>query len=215
MSKSGMKVVALGQQKGGVGKSAAAINLACQAIAAGHKAAIVDLDSEQGTTRKWRERRNGTEQPVVVTATAADLEEKLAKLKADGAQWVFLDLPGRASHVASAGFKESDLVIIPCRPLDVDVEASFDTIERVQRAKIKYAYLMNIAPGNQDKARARQVAGILRAHGHTVAEPIIVQRIEVPDGISAGQGVNEFRPKSESSKEFAELFAWIKKETSK
>jgi chromosome partitioning protein len=215
MSKSGMKVVALGQQKGGVGKSAAAINLACQAIAAGHSAAIIDLDSEQGTTRKWRERRNGTEQPVVVTANAGDLASKLAELKAAGVEWVFLDLPGRAAHVASVGFKESNLVVIPCRPLDVDVEASFDTIERVKAAGIKYAYLMNIAPGNQDKARARQVAGILRAHGHAVAEPIIVQRIEVPDGISAGLGVNEFRPKSESGKEFADLFKWIAKEIKK
>lgn len=215
MSKGEMKVVALGQQKGGVGKSAAAINLACQAVAAGHKAAIVDLDSEQGTTRKWRERRNGTEQPSVVSADASSLDAALEALRGQGVEWVFLDLPGRAAHVASAGFKGSHLVLIPCRPLDVDVEASFDTIDRVRRAKVKYAYLMNIAPGNQDKARARQVAGILRAHGHTVADAIIVQRIEVPDGISAGQGVNEFRPKSESNKEFAELFAWIKKETEK
>lgn len=212
MAKTQMKVVALGQQKGGVGKSAVAINLACQAVAAGHKAAIIDLDTDQGTTRKWRERRNGDEQPVVLSADSSTLEAQLDALRKLGTEWVFLDLPGRAAHVASAGFKLSDMVIIPCRPLDIDVEASLDTVERVTRAQKAYAYLMNIAPSQNDMQRAKQARGFLRAHGHGVAEPIIVQRIEVPDAIAAGKGVNEYRPRSASTREFLELFDWIAKE---
>jgi chromosome partitioning protein len=215
MAKSEMKVVALGQQKGGVGKSAAAINLACQAIAAGHKAAIIDMDSDQGTTRKWRERRNGKDQPDVSTGTVGDLEQTLQRLKAAGTDWVFLDLPGRAAHVASAGIKASDIVIIPCRPVDVDIEASIDTVTRVTRGGKRYAYLMNIAPSQNDMQRAKQAAGFLRAHGHAVADPIIVQRIEVPDAIAEGLGVNEYKPKSTSAKEFADLFAWLVKEVRK
>lgn len=210
-----MRVIALGQQKGGVGKSAAAINLACQAVAAGHSAAIVDLDTDQGTTTRWHQRRENKEQPLVVAGTAANLPDTLKQLQSQGIEWVFLDLPGRAAHVASAGFKAASLVIIPCRPLEVDIEASLDTVERVKRGGVPYAYLMNIAPSAQDKKRAKQVASLLRAHGHEVADPIIVQRVEVPDAISEGLGVSEYRPKSESGKEFAELFAWIAREASK
>lgn len=215
MAKAATRVIALGQQKGGVGKSAAAINLACQAVAAGHKAALIDLDYEQGTTRKWSERREGKDQPIVITATAGDLEAKLEKLRADGVEWIFLDLPGRAAHVASAGFQASDLVIIPCRPLDVDVEASLDTVERVTRGGGRYAYLMNIAPSQNDMQRAKQAAAFLRAHKHTVAGPIVVQRTEVPDAIAEGLGVNEYRPRSASTGEFADLFKWIVDEVRK
>jgi chromosome partitioning protein len=129
--------------------------------------------------------------------------------------WVFLDLPGRAAHIASAGIKAADLVIIPCRPVDVDIEASLDTVSRVTRGGKKYVYLMNIAPSQNDMQRAKQAAGFLRAHGHGVADPIIVQRIEVPDAIGEGLGVNEFKPKSTSAKEFAELFGWLAKELRK
>ncbi len=209
------KVISLGQQKGGVGKSAAAINLACQAVAAGHKAAVVDLDAEQGTTRRWAERRGDKPEPLVRVGTAAELDGFLIELLGLGVEWVFLDLPGRSAHVLSAGFQRSDLVIIPCRPLDIDIEASLDTVERVKRGGGRYAYLMNIAPSAQDKQRAKQVANLLRAHGHQVAEPIIVQRVEVPDAIAHGLGVNEFRPKSHSTDEFSQLFKWLVKETTK
>ncbi len=204
-----MHIIALGQQKGGVGKSAASINLACQAVAAGHKAAVLDMDSEQGTSSKWRERRNGKDQPVVLAANAMTLQPQLGVLKTLGTEWVFLDLPGRAHPISGAGIVAAELVIVPCRPLDVDVEASLEIVERANRTKKPYAYLMNIAPGQQDQKRAKQVASFLRAHGHDVARPIIVQRIEVPDAIADGLGVNEYKPRSASATEFKALFDWI------
>lgn len=216
MPKAEMRVVALGNQKGGVGKSAMAINLACQAAAAGHKVAILDMDAEQGTASKWAERRNGHAREVIIrSADVSNLAALLAQMLQLGVGWVLLDLPGRATTIAGAGFVASDLVLIPCRPLEVDIEASVDTVARVSRAGKKYAFVMNIAPSSNDMLRARNVQGFLRAHGHTVAGPIIVQRIEVPDAIVTGQGVNEFKPNSKSSAEFADLFAWLKKEVKK
>lgn len=216
MPKAEMRVIALGNQKGGVGKSAACINLACQAAAAGLNVAILDMDGEQGTSLKWSDRRNGhATQITVASADVANLKRTLDGLRETHAEWVFIDLPGRATTIASAGFMASDLVLIPCRPLDVDIEASVDTVSRVSRANKKYAFLMNIAPSSNDMLRARMMQGFLRSHGHSVANPIIVQRIEVPDAIANGEGVNEFKPSSKSNQEFADLFAWLKKEVRK
>jgi chromosome partitioning protein len=156
-------------------------------------------------------RRNGKDQPTVLPANAVTLAANLEALKDQGVEWVFLDLPGRAHPIAGAGMREAELVIIPCRPLDVDIEASLDTVHRCNRSKKPYAYLINIAPSQQDQKRAKQIASFLRAHGHQVAEPIIVQRVEVPDAIADGLGVNEAKPKSPSAKEFADLFKWIAK----
>lgn len=207
-----MKIIALGQQKGGCGKSATAINLATQAAAAGFKTVLIDLDSEQGTATKWAKRRNGSTPEIsVMTADAQSLPGIIQGLREGGADWVFLDLPGRSAPIASAGLMASDLIIVPCRPLDVDVEASGPTVSAAVRAKKPYAYLMNIAPPQGERLRARQVAKILEEAGQPVSPVIIVQRLEVPDGISMGKGVNEMRKGGESAQEFKDLFAWLKK----
>jgi chromosome partitioning protein len=204
-----MRVIALGQQKGGVGKSAAAINLACQAVAHGETAAIIDMDIDQATALKWGKRRNG-EPPLVESADVNKLPAVLKKLREAGTQWAFLDLPGRSAPVAGAGLMASDLVIVPCRPLDVDIEASVTTIRAAVRGNKRYAFLMNIAPSQADKKRARQVAEVLSQANHPVITPIIVQRTEVPDAIAIGKGANETDPNGRAAKEFAELFTWLK-----
>lgn len=206
------KVVALAQGKGGVGKSACSINLACQAVAAGKRAAIIDMDADQGTSLKWRSRRNGHDMPIVVRADASDLPDVLAKMKAEKVDWIFLDLPGRAAGILSAGLRIADFVLVPCRPLDVDIEASMSTIQATANIGKPYAYLMSIAPSQNDQKRARETAGFLRAHGHTVAPTVIVQRLIVPDAIRDGMGINEAKPDSESAAEFGELFKWLQKE---
>ena len=207
-----MKIVALGQQKGGVGKSAAAINLACQGVAAGLKVAIIDMDAEQATTTKWGKRRSGIEQPFVEAADAVSLHGILAKHRAAGVDWVFIDLPGRSAPIASAGLVAADFILVPCRPLDIDIEASVPTVQAARRANKAYAYLMNIAPPQIAAKRAQQVAGTLAALGHKVAPQIIIQRIAVPDAIAGGKAANEAEPHGKSAAEFKELFDWLKGE---
>jgi chromosome partitioning protein len=151
-------------------------------------------------------------QPEVLTGDAVKLESLLEVFRKKGVKWVFLDLPGRAHPISGAGMSAAELVIIPCRPLDVDIEASLDTVNRAKRSKKPYAYLMNIAHCQSDKKQAKKVGSLLRAAGHPVVGAIIVQRVDVPYAIADGLGVNEANPNSPSDKEFAELFKWIAKE---
>ncbi len=207
-----MRIVSLGQQKGGVGKSAAAINLACQAIAAGAKAAVIDMDAEQGTSSKWGKRRAGKDAPIVTAANAVTLIPLLNDLRSQDVDWAFLDLPGRNAPIASAGLVASNLILIPVRPLDVDVEASVQTLQAAKRAKKAYAYVLNISPPQLDKKRARYFADTLKGMGHPVAPVIIVQRLIVPDSIAKGESADEADPKGESAAEFKALFDWLNKE---
>ena len=209
-----MHVIALGQQKGGVGKSAAAINLACQAVAARVKTILLDLDAEQGTAAKWGKRRNGRA-PLVGACDAYSLPSKLAEADKAGVEWVFLDLPGRSAPVSSAGMAAAELVIIPTRPLDVDVEASFSTAQAVRRAGRPYAYLINIAPPQVSSARAKAATEALRRAGHPVCPVVVIQRIQVADALAVGKGVNEIQGGDASSDEFAALFRWLRKEVAK
>ena len=205
-----MKVVALGQAKGGVGKSSIAINLACTATSSGQSAAIIDMDADQGTALKWASRRMGVPPPVG-QANAVTLTALLEKLKATKIQWVFLDLPGRAGPISSAGLRAAQMVLVPCRPHDIDVEASFSTVSAINGAGVKYAYLMSIAP-TTGAARTTAYAKALASAGHKVAPVCITQRMEVPDAIAAGKSAAEFDPKGKAAAEFRELFKWLKGE---
>lgn len=208
-----MRIVALAQQKGGVGKSAASINLACHAVAAKAKTALIDMDEDQATTLKWSKRRRGKKDaPFVCSANALTLKDLLIRLRGDGYEWTFIDLPGRNAAGANAGLLAADFVLVPCRPLDVDIEASVATVMTAKRAGKRYAYLMNIAPPQEDQLRANQVKGTLAALGHLVASTIIIQRLVVPDAIARGAAVIEEKPKSKSALEFQDLFEWLQEE---
>jgi chromosome partitioning protein len=208
-----MRIVTLAQQKGGVGKTTVCFNLATQAAARGKTAAILDMDVDQGSATKWGLRRKAAARAspeiAVYSAKSANLAAKLAELKTAGVDWVFLDLPGRDAPASSAGLKVADFILVPCRPLEDDVEPSLNTVGLIRRGGGKYAYLLNISPPQLDKARARKVAAELTKAGHLVSPVIIVQRIGVPDANAKGMGVNESSPASLSAVEYSDLFEWI------
>jgi chromosome partitioning protein len=208
-----MKIVAMGMQKGGVSKSTVAIHLACSAEKAGQRAAVIDMDSEQGTAVKWGARRKDRPGgPVVLASDVQKLTSDLSRLKADGIEWAFLDLPGRNAPMASAGLSAADYVLVPLRPLDVDLEASIDTVRAIKRAGKRYAYQLSICPPQVNASRARKFAAVLRDAGHPVSPVTIIQRIAVPDAVAQGSCVGEIEPEGASAAEFAALYQWLRSE---
>lgn len=78
-----------------------------------HKAALLDMDDRQHSSLNWSKRRNEA-QPVVMAMTAFKLQPTLAKLRQEGTDWIFIDLPGRDAPAANAGLAAADYVLIPC-----------------------------------------------------------------------------------------------------
>ncbi len=206
-----MRVIAIGQQKGGVGKSCAACNLACQAVAAGESAVIIDMDAGQDTAIKWGSLREGRE-PHVMRGDVRSLPHLLAELRKKKIKWAFVDLPGRLDTAAGVGISQADLVLIPCRPLPIDVDASISTMLTAQRAEKPFALFMNIVAPQTPKGRAEKMAQYLRENGQTVAPVHIMQRLAVPDAMAVGMGVNEYAPKSAANEEFRDLLNWVRKQ---
>jgi len=204
--------IVLAQQKGGVGKTSLAVNLACQAVAHGQKAAVIDMDVEQGSAAEWGRRRKeaGLGEPVVYTAHTNELDGRIAKLQ--NIDWIFIDSPGRDAPASSAALRVADITIIPCRPVEDDIGPSFKAVKLISRSNGRYAYIMNIAPPQAGRIRARKVGEELKSAGHPVSPIIIVQTMSVPDANAHGMGVNEYKPGSESAEDFSRLFAWIQGE---
>lgn len=202
-------IIALAQQKGGVGKSTLAIHMAVELTQRSIRVAIIDLDP-QGTAMKWRLRR-AAERPTVVSSEPARLSQTIA-LEAD-AEIILLDLPGRRSPGVNEGLRLSDFVIVPARPLDIDIEASFETIAACQRMKRRYAFAMtSVPPGGR---RAKQFTDMIRAKGLPVIPATVTELLAYPDAIAEGLGVSEWEPGGKAAAEISIFTTAVMKELRK
>ena len=125
------KIVAIANQKGGVGKTTTAVNLSSCVSALGKKVLIVDLDPQGNTTTGYgipkRSVEYGTYEVLIGKATAAQAIRKTefrtdvigSNTRLAGASLEMIDLPGRESRLrkALAGVqKDYDFIFIDCPP---------------------------------------------------------------------------------------------------
>src|SRR4029077_11090708 len=106
-----MKIVALIAQKGGVGKTTIAVNLA---VAAGVPAALFDLDQQESAVI-WADRRK-SEAPHVEFLTERRLPDALKAAERGKFELVIIDTPPAAGPQAFTAAQSADLLLIPCRP---------------------------------------------------------------------------------------------------
>lgn len=218
-----MRVIAVAQQKGGVGKSTLAIHIAAEAVRRGVRAVILELD-KQGTASFWASQRatagsahdlmkpveRAKLPPEVMKTESSSLDQMISALSGLGVALIVLDMPG--SHNASVGpaIRASDLVLIPTRPQETDISASAETLGTVLRLRKPYAYVITFVEGNG--ARAEDALLALEAEGHPVAKQFIWRRQVFADAISEGQTVTEREPKGKASEEIKSLYRWIEKQ---
>ena len=109
-----MPVIALLNQKGGVGKTTLSVNLAT-ALAQGHKVLLVDADP-QGSALDWsaqRENEGAIARFPVIGLPKETLHRELAPISLDY-EWVIIDGPPRVNKIERSAIVASDFVIIPC-----------------------------------------------------------------------------------------------------
>ena len=113
------KIVAIANQKGGVGKTTTAVNLSSCVSALGKKVLIVDLDPQGNTTTGYGipKRKATAAQAIRKTEFRTDVIGSNTRLA--GASLEMIDLPGRESRLrkALAGVqKDYDFIFIDCPP---------------------------------------------------------------------------------------------------
>lgn len=118
-------IISLISQKGGVGKSAVARLLAVEFTKAGWSVKIADLDPAQGTSAKWKARRDRAGvQPEIAVEKFRTLDRALRE--AERFDLLILDGPAHAEQGGRTMARASDLVLMPtCYGLD-DMEAQVE-----------------------------------------------------------------------------------------
>src|SRR5262249_35198464 len=125
-----MRVIVVGNEKGGAGKSTIAVHLAVALAHDGARVAIVDLDRrQQSTARFFPSRARWTEanhaelpHPTALgdVADAAALDAALG-VAADH-DFVVIDTPGADTELARAAHQRADMIVTPMNDSFVDFD---------------------------------------------------------------------------------------------
>lgn len=198
-----MKVISVLGQKGGSGKTTLTLSLAVAAHKANKSVAVIDLDP-QASACKWGDRRNAD--PVIISVQPARLRNVLATARANGADLVFIDTPGRLEQSAIAAAQEADLILIPCRPTIKDTETIETTISliRAARTKAKVAVVLNGVPARG--AQREQAEDAIRSMAIPVYPFYLSNRAAFTHADVLGQSAQEFEPSGQGAREIKEIY---------
>lgn len=143
------RIIVVGNEKGGSGKSTTAMHILIALLAEGGRIAAIDLDGKQRTLTRYLENRqafitkHGLKLPMPVhrVITESDLPLKTEAAADEAARFgaavdelsvdhdfILVDCPGSDTNLARVGHSHADLLVTPVNDsfIDVDLLASVD-----------------------------------------------------------------------------------------
>lgn len=212
-------IITIINQKGGVGKSTIALNLAAALSDNNHSVFVIDADP-QGTLSMWAKARarqtpSKIKSNISITQKSWSSEEILKLTQPPNYDFTIIDCGPANNKIAKATLVVSTLALIPISPSPLDIDSVRATIELIQQGaargavKLK-AYLLiskKIVGTNLGK-EARQACQMLKL---PVLKTEISQRIALCESAITGQSVLEYASNSMAAKEFIMLEKEVKK----
>ena len=201
-----MVAIALVSQKGGSGRTTIACHLGAIATASGYVTCIVDLDP-QATAAAWGDWRARGD-PAVITSPPTRLAKTLKDAKELGSQIAIIDTPPFAESAAHEAAKQSDLVLVPCRPRAFDLHSIKLTAELVNFARKPAFVIWNGVPHQASKLLADAVA-IIRQFDLKAAPVSLAERAIYHHSTAIGKVAAEVEPEGIGASEIEALWSWL------
>ncbi|WP_454885890.1 ParA family partition ATPase [Sphingomonas oryzagri] len=206
-------IVALLNQKGGVGKTTLALHLAGEWARAGARVLLIDADP-QASALDWSEQRShqGIDRLFGVVGLARDtLHRETAEL-ARSVDHVVIDGPPRVAGLMRSALLAADLVLIPVQPSPLDGWASAEMLSLLHEARIFRPHLAARFVLNRCGPRsvmARETSASLADQDPPLLPAMIGQRVAFAEAMQHGRLAFELEQDSPAAREIVALASHV------
>lgn len=205
------KIIAVINQKGGVGKTTIATNIASCLHADGGNVLLVDLDP-QGSATDWSA-QNENDDALPVVQMNKTLHRDLPRI-ARGYDFVVIDGAPQVSELAGTAIKTADVVLIPCTPSPYDVWSCSDLIDVIQarqditEGQPKAAFVISMAI--KHTKLTREVKDALADYGVPVFSNGTTRRVDYAETAKTGGSVMDLDDGNQAKFEITQICKELK-----
>lgn len=142
----------------------------------------------------------------MLSAHASRLSHEIRRVEEMEGDLLILDTAPHSDSAALEAAKAADLILVPCRPAILDIEAISNTLDLVKTTGTPIYVVMNaVAPqGNEAREAAEAIAGLEVG----IAPVELHQRVAFSRALISGQSAEEFDPAGKAAGEAARLHAF-------
>lgn len=190
-------IILIAHQKGGVGKSMLAVNLAAEAQRRGRDVVLVEADPTIHTTRIWAETRQEAGRKIITcNELRGNLYDDLKSLR-QRYHHVIVDVAGKDSKELRTAMTAADILVAPMQPFQPDMDAALALVNTMDGAlklnpDLKVLSVLTRVPTNAFNSEARQAMEYLEDYPELpVATVRIHERKTYRTALEQGLGVVE------------------------
>ena len=212
-------ILMVGSQKGGSGKSTLAVNICALLAGKDFNVMLVDAD-RQTTATNWAEDREERQilKRVNFVQKYDNIRETLKDLN-NHYDFVVVDAAGRDSKELRTGMTAADILLIPFKPSQPDLDTIPKMVELISQAQeynenLKALGVITMAPSNPIVRESKEAQEYLANYPEiTLLNTLIRDRKVYRDAMSSGNGVTELnnpKAKIETESLIKEILKWSK-----
>lgn len=154
-------IILIAHQKGGVGKSMLAVNLAAEAQRRGGTVLIVEADPTIHTARIWAETREESGHPPIACEVLRGIIHTDLQNLAKAFDYVVVDVAGKDSRELRSAMTVSDILVAPMQPFQPDMDAALTLVETMSGGQdlnpgLRVLSVLTRVPTNAFNSEARQ-----------------------------------------------------------